>query len=101
MEVELNDTYCKVIREPGDPKIYSESTLLYKVKRELIKQGYDVIKKRMWKDGHLFGSDTTQYIRSRRTTNKPFLMIYDESYQLRLSYEDYNKGELILTVDRS
>lgn len=57
-------------KEPGDPNYYGvlegkgESNLLYAIKEELIHQGYDVIKKRMWKDGHLM-DDMQQYIRTR------------------------------------
>ena len=44
-------------REPGDPKFYGdraaagESALLYYLKKHLNSQGYDLIKKRMQKDG--------------------------------------------------
>ena len=99
MRVELGKYHCTTTREEGDPKIYSESLLLYRVKQELIKQGYDVIKKRMWKDGHLV-DDTQSYIRSRKD-NKDSFAIWDTSYAIRFTYEDYNKdGELELTVER-
>ena len=59
-------------REDGDPKSYygtvdakGESNLLYAIKEELIAQGYDVIKKRMWKDGNLV-DDMQQYVRTRK-----------------------------------
>jgi hypothetical protein len=98
MKVELIGNVCKVTKEATDKKLYNESLLLHKVKLELIKQGYDVIKKRMWKDGHLMGDDTTQYIRSRNPKADNFIMVYDGDYALRLSIEDYNKGELNLRV---
>ena len=101
MKAELNGNTCKVIREDGDGKIYNESLLLHKVKKELIQQGYDVIKKRMWKDGHLMGNDTTQYIRSRKWNADNFMMIYDGNYAIRFSYEDYNNdGVLYLNIER-
>ena len=49
MKVELNlkEGYCKITKEDGDKRItksgYSgqtETTLLYRIKKELIKQGY-------------------------------------------------------------
>ncbi len=95
MKVKLSNGGCKVTREIKDPKIYSESRLLYLVKKELIRQGYDVIKKLMSKDGHLV-SDTEHYIRDRRDK----FAIWFGSYALRFSYEDYNKdGEVIYQVE--
>jgi hypothetical protein len=82
-------------------KFYSESTLLHHIKEALIKQGYDVIKKLMWKDGHLV-SDTQHYIRTRKfkPSDADAFCVYDGDYALRFSYEDYNKGILTLTVER-
>ena len=103
MKVELQKSHCIITREEGDPKIYSESLLLHKVKKELIKQGYDVIKKRMWKDGHLYGDDTLQYIRSRDLKHQDspeFFEVYDNFYAVRAMTTEYNKGELDLWVNR-
>jgi hypothetical protein len=101
MKVELQKSHCIITREEGDPKIYNESLLLYKVKQELIKQGYDVIKKRMWKDGHLYGDETLQYIRMRNYKDeKNFFQIYDNFYAVRAMTKEYNDGELDLWVDR-
>ena len=100
MKVELGKYHCTVVREEGDPKIYNESLLLYKVKQELIKQGYDVIKKRMWKDGHLYGDETLQYIRTRSYKDGKFFQIYDNEYAIRPMVRDYNEGKLDLWVDR-
>jgi hypothetical protein len=103
MKVTLAKNECKVIRENGDPKYYGmsgESKLLHHIKLELIKQGYDVIKKLMWKDGHMYGDDNLHYIRSRRYTENDWLFIYDNEYAIRAMTEDFNKGELSLAVDR-
>lgn len=101
MKVEIIGNVCKVTRETGDKKIYSESLLLYKVKNELIKQGYDVIKKLVQKDGHLYGDKYLHYIRTRNWKAKDFMMIYDNEYALRFSYEDYNKeGEKEFNIER-
>ena len=73
MKVEINKINWEVIvtKEKGDP-VFSrsnwsdaESTFLYHVKQELQNQGFDCIKKRMWKDGHLV-DDNQQYIRDRK-----------------------------------
>jgi hypothetical protein len=98
MQVTMKGNQCIVTREPKDPKFRDtnwgsgESTLLYNVKKELIKQGYDLIKKRMWKDGHLV-SDTCQYLRAKKPTDNPDKDIYvwDGNYQIRNAAEDFNK----------
>ena len=38
--------------------------MLYHVKGELARQGWDFVKRRMWKDGHLV-SELQQYLRER------------------------------------
>jgi len=64
--------------------------LLYQIKRELQKLGFDVIKKRMWKDGHMV-SDHCQYIRSRNVKVADAFMIWDSEYAVRDLAEDYRK----------
>lgn len=44
------------------PNMQGDSNLLYKIKNMLNENGAKLIKKRMWKDGHLV-DDTLQYIR--------------------------------------
>jgi hypothetical protein len=105
MKVVLGNHILTATREEGDPKIYSESLLLHGIKKELIKQGHDVIKKRMWKDGHLYGDDKLQYIRSRNKGKKfqnshDFIMVYDGNYAIRAMEKEYNEGELTLLVER-
>lgn len=85
-----------VVERAGSPKIYSESQLLHNIKVELITQGHDVIKKLMWKDGHMT-SDTQHYIRER----KGEFAIWDGNYQIRLANEAFNSGEVIYNVERN
>lgn len=91
----MNDNTCTVIREDGDKRIYSDSTLMRHIARKLNEQGYDVIKKLAWKDGNLVSDDMT-YIRSRKTADKDAFCIYDPAYNIRPAYKSYNNGELIL-----
>jgi hypothetical protein len=81
-----------VEREQYDPNFKTESTLLYHIKLALIEQGYDVIKKRMWKDGHMYGDETTQYIRSRDMSKWDSFMIFDGDYAIRQIHHDFNNG---------
>src|SRR3954470_21306219 len=91
MIVSIAGSSCYVYREPGDP-VYrpnrskhswsppgwygAESRLLHNVKTILDGRGYGLIKKRMWRDGHMFGSDHTQYLRSRNPEAAPSLYVY-------------------------
>jgi len=89
-----------IYRDNG-PKIYSDSVFWYAVKRELRKQGYDVIKKLMWKDGHL-KDDNEYYVRSRKYLPDSF-MISQTDYAIRSAYDDYNQdGKMsALAIDAS
>lgn len=80
-----------VTKEKGDPVFKStdwalaESTFLYHVKKQMQSAGYDIIKKRMWKDGHMV-DDTQQYIRDRAGD----WCIYNNSYAYYDAGEQFN-----------
>ncbi len=106
---------CFVYREDGDPVFRpstsksswsppgwygAESRLLHHVKLILNRRGYDLIKKRMWKDGHLFGTEHTQYLRSRSSKSVPSLCIYHADYAIEIAVEVFNKlGGVELAVE--
>lgn len=85
MRVTINDdkTRCTIESEPGDPAFRDggwgdgESRLLYHVKLALREQGYDMVKKRMWKDGHMV-DERQQYLRTRK--GKPILAIWNDRW---------------------
>jgi len=82
---------CIVEREEGDEGFYSDSRLMYHMKQELNSQGFDFIKKRMWRDGHLV-DDSQQYLRERkkgRNDNDP-MMIWWPNYSVCNAYPEYN-----------
>lgn len=95
MKVTLEETCCTVESEPGDKKIHSDSLLFHAVRNELRRQGFDVIKRLMWKDGHLT-DDSRHYVRERSWK----FAVYFESYQVRNACDDYNRGKVILDVPR-
>ena len=64
----------------------NESQLLHHVKLELIKQGYDVVKREMVKDGHLV-SEGVHYIRDR----KGKFAIWNGDYQVVDAAKYWNK----------
>jgi len=67
-----------------------ESKFLYRVKLELQKQGYDCIKKRMWKDGHMV-DDRQQYIRDRKDN----WYIYNGNWSIYDAGEEFNERGVI------
>jgi 3-dehydroquinate dehydratase len=104
MKVTFKQNSILVERENTDPKFYGlanakgESALLYAIKTELNKQGYDLIKKRMHKDGHLV-DDIQQYLRTRKKgAGKADVYIYDASFALRDAAADFNKGAVELAL---
>jgi hypothetical protein len=86
MKVEVNKYDVTVTREEGDKRVKNESQLLHLVKVEMLKQGFNVIKKRMWKDGHLV-DDEQQYIRTRGWR----FCVYNAHYAITDAAKAYNK----------
>jgi len=79
---------CTVTREKSDPVFRDsgwgsgESRLLYHVKKILNARGFDLIKKRMCKDGHLVDSDQL-YLRTRSSKSpKPHVYIYNMGWAI-------------------
>ena len=97
MNIQISKNTVVVTRINDKEKFYNESTLLYQIKNQLIKDGYDVIKKRIHKDGHMMGDNTTQYIRDRKWK----FAIYDGDYAIRLLHKDYNEsGQVTLNYTK-
>ena len=105
MIVSIVGSSCYVYREPGDPVFRpnrsklswsppgwygAESRLLYNVQKILNGRGYCLIKKRMWRDGHMFGSDWIQYLRSHNLKAIPSLYVYHANYALEVAAESFN-----------
>lgn len=114
MIVSIAGDSCYVYREPGDPVFRpnrsrsswsppgwcaAESRLLHSVQKILDRRGYDILKKRMWRDGHMFGSEHTQYLRSRNLGAVPSLYVYHSDYALEVAAESFNiLGRAVLDV---
>ena len=101
MNLEIAEDTLFVCRGKGDKPIYSESQLLYRVKLELNKLGYNFIKKLMWKDGHLT-SEGQHYLRARKVPVKhgEIESIWDTNYQVRDAAKDYNAGGVTYRIER-
>lgn len=91
--------YCHVTREPGDKRMKDESQFLYRVKQKLNEMGYDFIKKRMWKDGHMVAEEQL-YLRERDTRpGRRTLAIWNPGWAIRGAEADFNtRGYVTLEV---
>jgi hypothetical protein len=107
MKVEVNDHVCTVTKEPGDPHFSGvvnaagESRLLYHIKNILNARGYDLIKKRAYKDGHLM-ADMQQYLRTRKSSGNPKkdIYIYSPFFAIEGADEVLNRnGQVCLSVE--
>jgi len=106
-QITFAETYLTVKREEGDPKFYGvqnaagESNFLYWLKNILNKQcGFDLIKKRMCKDGHLV-DDMQQYLRTRSPkSGGPKIAIYNSRWAIEGLEKPWNEfGEVTLSIE--
>ena len=104
MKVTLTNTSCLIEQEPGDKRYYGirnaagESNLLYAIKNHLNAKGYDFIKKRMAKDGHMV-DDMQQYLRERKPVSGRQLAIYNRAWAIEGADETLNRtGRVDLIV---
>ena len=107
MKLEFDKNSLLIYREAGDPNYYGimnaagESRLLYAIKKQLNANGWDLVKKRMHKDGHLM-AEMQQYLRTRKPSGNPDkdIYIYNGYWQIRGAEEDFNDGHVVLIVER-
>ncbi len=92
------DANSLVVTRGNDKKVYTESGFFYQLKNALIRDGYNVIKKEMVKDGHMV-SENVHYIRSRNMNKAGAFMVWDTAYAIRATYEPYNDGEVTLSIE--
>ncbi len=105
MLIEFHKSCIEVFREKGDKGYYGvknaagESNLFYAIKKHLNARGYDLIKKRMHKDGHMV-ADMQQYIRTRKPTGDPEKDIYiiNGMWAIEGAEIMYNAGSVVLQL---
>jgi hypothetical protein len=109
MKLEFEGNVLHVYRESGDPAYYGvrnaagESRLLYAIKQRLNAMGYDLGKKRMYKDGHMV-SEMQQYLRARRPNRADpdkDICILNLQWAIEGAEADYNDGHVVLAVERN
>ena len=99
MKIEFTEYYLIATREPEDPKYYGtihgkgESLLLHAIKKKLQEMGHDVIKKRMWKDGHMV-DDLQQYLRTRKGY-EPSFAAYSGEWAIRGANVPWNEDGVV------
>jgi len=102
MKIIINKNVCKVYREEGDKKMPNESRLLYQMKKILNANGFEFIKKLVYKDGHLYGDDNLHYLRAKKqnndNSNNGIYCIVDGNWQIRAPEKDYNEGCVVYDV---
>ncbi len=70
---------------------------MYWLKNLLNTKGFNLIKKRIQSDGHLYGNEYTQYLRAKNRSMKyPHIYIYDQDYAIRNSAEDFNGNKEVI-----
>lgn len=111
--LDFDNHKCVITKEPGDPVFRNggwagnyarENRFFYWVKKELIKQGHDVIKKNMGSDGHMT-NDKQPYVRTRKPPledkhDKSRFMIWYGSWAINDAGEVFNEeGQVSLLLE--
>ncbi len=93
MNIVILENKVIVSRDEGDKRIKNESHLLFILKQNLNKlEKTKLIKKPMWKDGHMV-AETQHYLRGSLNGKK--VAIYDNMYAIRDSAKDYNNFNFV------
>lgn len=64
MQIQQDEYKRLIVTTDEKEKYYKESTLYYHIKKELLKQGFDVVRQVPEKDGHM--TSAPYYIRDRK-----------------------------------
>lgn len=98
MNVMLKADVCLITWQKGDrsANFWNESRLLHQLKKHLIlTYGLELIKKRMWKDGHMVDQEQ-QYIRTTHWKSKaPHICIYNPNYALYDAGQQFRQAKII------
>lgn len=109
MKLIMHKYALEVIKEPGDLRFSGrvnaagESRLLYHIKKQLNKTGFDLIKKHCWRDGHLM-DNYQQYLRTRKPSGDPEkdIYIYSGFFAIEGAEEVLNRtGTVSFLVERN
>lgn len=108
MQVTFSAGSVTLQREEGDPKFHGnayakgEHALLHYLKKFLNARGFSLIKKRIWKDGHLMGDEYQPYLKTphRGANGAPNICIYSGFYAIQGANERLNEtGKVTLLME--
>jgi len=106
MKAVFSEGYVTFHRDKSDPRIYGtrfakgEHALMHRLAKWLNVRGFDLIKKRAWRDNHLIGDAYQPYLRCRKPRKDvPHIYIWSGFYALHGANEDWNKGSVTLLVE--
>lgn len=118
MRAKITGNSITFFREAGDKKVYAgggwgkshgweaEHILMHRIVKWLNERGFNLIKKRMSSDGHLYGDSATPYIRPphKQTAAQlllPQIQIYDGDYAIRNANLAWNQGEVTFLIEHA
>ena len=109
MNAVFSEGYVTFHRDTTDLRFHGlrfakgEHGLMHRIAKWLNARGFDLIKKRAQKDGHMIGDEYQPYVRCRKPRKDvPHIYVWLGFYALRGANEDWNKDgrvELILETD--
>ena len=106
MRAVFEDGSVTFLKDQGDPRFHGakhakgEHALFRFITRWLNAHGFNLIKKRAQKDGHMVGDEYQPYIRcASRQKSAPNVMILSGFYALHGANEDWNKGNVQLSLE--
>jgi len=98
MNVMFKDNLCVVTWQKGDGymNLSNESRFLYHLQHTLkLTKKFDLVKKRMWKDGHMVAEEQ-QYLRTRSWRSVlPHFCIYNHNYALYDAGQQFRQARII------
>jgi glutaredoxin len=72
---------------------------LHFIKKWLNERGFELIKKRAWKDGHML-DDKQQYVRiNKKSSDSPHIHFYNGNWNLKGAEEEWNKGQVTFCLN--
>ena len=106
MKAVFSEGYVTFHRDKADPRFHGakyakgEHALMHRIAKWLNARGFDVLKKRAQKDGHMIGDQFQPYIRCRKPRKDvPHIYVWSPFYALRGANEDWNAGRVTLLLE--
>lgn len=89
MSYELTNSYCTFRRDAGESRIYHESTVVYRLKQQLNRDGYNFVRMNPSRYG-------LTACRVGLIDHKRGIILWHERYAVENAAVEYNQGEVTL-----